>query len=161
MLELADRLVELCREADAIFIVNDRADIARLSSATGLHVGQDDLSPADARLVVGVDAVVGISTHNTEQVVRAIDEPVDYVAVGPVFATSSKERPDPVVGLDGVRAAHAIVAPRALPVVAIGGITIERARLVIDAGASSVAVISDLIAGDPEARARAFLDALA
>lgn len=161
MLELAIRLAGLCREAGAIFIVNDRADIARLSSSAGVHVGQDDLSPADARLVVGADAVVGMSTHGTEQLARALDQSVDYVAIGPVFATASKERPDPVVGLDMVRAARAIAEPSERMVVAIGGITIERAPLVIEAGASSVAVISDLMADDPEARARAFLRALA
>lgn len=160
VLERAERLSDLCRQAGAIFIVNDRADIARLSGADGVHVGQDDLSPAQARMVLHPGAMVGISTHNAEQLTRAVDEAVDYVAIGPVFATSSKERPDPVVGLDGVRLAHSIATPKALPVVAIGGITLDRAPLVIEAGAHSVAVISDLLSANAETRARDFLRAI-
>lgn len=160
MLELAVRLSVLCHEAGAMFIVNDRADVARLSGADGVHVGQDDLSPSQARTVLRAEALVGVSTHNSAQLALAIEEPVDYIAIGPVFATSSKERPDPVVGLDGVRAARATASARALPVVGIGGITIDRAPAVIEAGATCVAVISDLLSEDPEARARTFLRAI-
>jgi thiamine-phosphate pyrophosphorylase len=159
---LAEALAAAASSAGATFIVNDRADIARLAGASGVHLGQTDLSPADARLVLDESAVVGLSTHNAGQTRLALTEPVDYVAIGPVFLTSSKERPDPVVGLDGVREARAMVAPSGRPLVAIGGITRERAPSVVEAGADSVAVISDLVAGgDPGARARAFLAALA
>lgn len=161
MLDLADALAVQARAAGATFIVNDRADVARLSGADGVHVGQTDLAPADARAVVGDAAVVGVSTHNDEQARRAVSEAVNYVAIGPVFSTSSKERPDPVVGLDGVRRARAIVSDAAgLPLVAIGGITLERATSVIEAGADSVAVISDLLVGAPAVRVREFLRAL-
>ena len=158
-LDLALALAPAATAAGATLIVNDRADVARFAGASGVHVGQGDLAPADARLVVGATALVGISTHNDEQARGTSNEPVDYVAIGPVFATSSKDRPDPAVGLDGVARARAIVGlPR--PVVAIGGITLDRARSVIDAGADSVAVISDLLDGDPAVRARDFLMAL-
>lgn len=161
MLDLADALAVQARAAGATFIVNDRADVARLSGADGVHVGQTDLAPADARAVVGDAAVVGVSTHNDEQARRAVSEAANYVAIGPVFSTSSKERPDPVVGLDGVRRARAIVSDAAgLPLVAIGGITLERATSVIEAGADSVAVISDLLVGAPAVRVREFLRAL-
>ena len=160
MLELALRLAERCRAAGAMFLVNDRADIARLADADGVHLGQTDLAPPDARRVVGDTAIVGVSTHNEAQVREAIAWPVDYVAIGPVFVTSSKERPDPVVGMDGVRRARAIVGERKLPLVAIGGITLNHAPAVIDAGAASVALISDLLDGDPGRRARQYLDAL-
>ena len=159
-LDLAEALAESAQAAGATLIVNDRADIARLAGASGVHVGQTDLTPADARLVVGESATVGVSTHNDEQVRVTLGEPVDYVAIGPVFPTASKDRPDPVVGLDGVRRARDIVASSGRPLVAIGGITLERARSVIDAGADSIAVIADLLAGEPRARARAFLRAV-
>ena len=160
-LDLAEAFARDAGSAGATFIVNDRADIARLAGASGVHVGQTDLTPADARLVVGQSATVGISTHNDEQIRLTMAEPVDYVAIGPVFSTSSKDQPDPVVGLDGVRRAREIVASSGRPLVAIGGITLERARSVIDAGADSVAVISDLLTRDPGARAREFLSLLA
>jgi thiamine-phosphate pyrophosphorylase len=161
LLDLAEGFARTARSAGATFIVNDRADIARLAGAAGVHLGQTDLTPADARLVVGESAMVGVSTHNDEQARLTLAEPVDYVAIGPVFSTSSKAQPDPVVGLDGVRRARDIVAPSVRPLVAIGGITLERAKSVIDAGADSIAVISDLLVGDPGARARAFLSRLA
>jgi thiamine-phosphate pyrophosphorylase len=158
--DLAEALADVARSAGTTFIVNDRADVAKLTGAAGVHVGQNDLSPADARLVVGASAIVGVSTHNDDQVARTLAEPVDYVAIGPVFSTSSKDRPDRVVGLEGVRRARVIVEPAGRPLVAIGGITLERARSVIDAGAESVAVISDLLVGDSRARAREFLRVL-
>ena len=160
LFDLAVRIGARCRTAGATFIVNDRADVARLAEADGVHVGQTDLTPPDARRVVGDGAVVGVSTHNDAQVREAVEWPVDYVAIGPVFATSSKHRPDPVVGLEGVRRARVIADERGLPLVAIGGITVESAPDVIGAGATAVALISDLLLGDPRDRARQYLDAL-
>jgi thiamine-phosphate pyrophosphorylase len=122
-------------------IMNDRADLAVLAGWGGVHVGQGDLSPERARRVVGVERWVGVSTHTEEQVRVADASCADYVAVGPVFATGTKPDTEPVIGLDGVRRARALTAK---PIVAIGGITRENARSVIDAGADSVAVISGL-----------------
>jgi thiamine-phosphate pyrophosphorylase len=142
--------------------VNDRADIARLASATGVHVGQDDLAARDVRRIVGDAAIVGLSTHTPEQMDAAVREPVSYVAVGPVFGTSSKHTGYDAIGLEAVRDAARRAAAANLPLVAIGGVTVERAPEVITAGAASVAVISDLLAtGDPEARVRAYVRALA
>jgi thiamine-phosphate pyrophosphorylase len=160
MLDLADAIQERASGAGAVFLVNDRADIARMSGAAGVHVGQEDFTPADARLVVGDRAIVGLSTHNREQLRAAASEPVDYLAIGPVFDTSSKEHPDPVVGLDGLRSLKATVDLRGRPLVGIGGITLDRAPSVIEAGADVVAVISDLLGDDPEKRARKFIAAL-
>ena len=157
MLTLATWCAREAREAGVTFIVNDRADVARLSGADGVHVGQGDLAPADARRLLPSPAWVGLSTHTDAQVEAACREPVDYLAIGPVFSTSSKSQPDPVVGLDGVRRAVAIAGKR--PVVAIGGITLDRMPEVLDAGASSVAVISDLLVGNPADRARPFVQA--
>jgi thiamine-phosphate pyrophosphorylase len=141
--------------------VNDRADLARLAGAGGVHVGQTDLSPAAVRAVVGPELVVGRSTHTPDQYEAAFGEPVDYVAIGPVFATATKATGCDEVGLEGVRRAAARTAARGLPLVAIGGITLDRARSVRDAGAQSIAVISDLFAtGDPAGRVREFLRAL-
>jgi len=138
-------------------IVNDRADIAALSNATGLHVGQDDLMPADARRVIGDAAILGLSTHTRQQWEAAAVEPISYMAIGPVFGTGTKDTGFAAVGLDTVRRAAAAAGQHGLPTVAIGGITLETAQSVIDAGAASVAVISDLLKGDPEARCRALL----
>lgn len=160
MLALADRLVALGRSHGARIVINDRADVARLSGAAGVHVGQDDLGVADARAMVGPGAMVGVSTHSLEQARRACETSASYLAIGPVFATGTKARPDPVVGTAGVEAVARVAAARGLPVVAIGGITLERAPAVLDAGAASVAVIADLLVGDPGARARAWVDAL-
>jgi thiamine-phosphate pyrophosphorylase len=140
----------LCADAGAFFIVNDRADMALLLDA-GLHLGQDDLPPRDARRIVGEKAVVGFSTHNSEQLAAAALEPLQYVAVGPVFGTASKQNPDPVVGVDWLRTVE-----KRLPLVAIGGITRATVPLVLAAGADSVAVISDLV---PEECTRAGLRA--
>ena len=139
-------------------IVNDRADIARLSGAAGVHVGQDDLLPAQVRGILGPDAIVGLSTHTTEQLDRALREPIDYVAIGPVFGTDTKATGYEPIGVASVRAAAGRCASDDVPLVAIGGITRDRARDVLAAGAQSVAVISDLLAGgDPAARVREFL----
>ena len=124
---------------DCMLVMNDRADLAVLGGFDGVHVGQGDLSVGDSRRVLGAE-LVGISTHSVEQVLGA--EEVDYVAVGPVFATGTKLDADPVVGLDGVRRARALTTK---PLVAIGGITRENCRSVVEAGADSVAVISGLI----------------
>ncbi len=123
-------------------IMNDRADICIAAGYEGVHVGQEDLSAEGARTVVGPGRIVGISTHNLQQLQEADAGPADYIAYGPVFATLSKRRPDPLVGLDGIRAARAATSK---PLVAIGGITRANARSVIEAGADSVAVISDLL----------------
>jgi thiamine-phosphate pyrophosphorylase len=161
LLDLAAALVELARPCDARLIVNDRADLARLANADGVHVGQDDLPPAAVRAIVGADAIVGVSTHTVEQMDRAVAEPVSYVAIGPVFGTTTKATGYEAVGLEIVRAAAERAARRGLPLVAIGGITLATAASVIEAGASSVAVIGDLLAsGDPEARTRAYLATL-
>jgi len=157
-LAIATRMVELGHAHDALVIVNDRADIARLSGADGVHVGQDDLSPADVRTVVGDRAIVGLSTHTVEQLTVAVLQPVTYVAVGPVFGSVTKATGYEAVGLDMVRAAAACAREANLPLVAIGGITLQTAASVLEAGAASVAVIGDLLAtGDPEGRVRAFL----
>jgi len=135
----------LCREAGAMLVVNDRADLARMLAVNGLragvHLGQDDLAPSLARRVTGDDALIGFSTHNERQLRDAQSEPADYFAFGPVFATVSKQNPDPVAGLDELKRLRTLVSR---PFVAIGGITRERARSVFDAGADSVAVIGDL-----------------
>lgn len=136
----ADEIAALCRSAGGLFIVNDRADYAGLLHA-GLHLGQEDLLPADARRVIGPDAVIGFSTHNPDQMRAAQSEPVDYVAFGPVFPTASKERPDPTVGIEGLRAVRTLTVK---PLVAIGGITRDNASVCWSAGADSVAIIGDL-----------------
>lgn len=151
LFEAAARIREQCRAADAVFVINDRADMAALLDAA-LHVGQDDLPPEDARRLIGADRLLGFSTHNDAQLRAAASEPADYLALGPIFATSSKEKPDPVVGVDRLRQWRALT-PR--PLVAIGGITRRTARAVLEAGADSLAVISDLIPESPEPRALA------
>lgn len=148
--EQAREIAALCRGADALFVMNDRADIARLLDA-GLHLGQEDLSPTDARRVLGDTAVVGFSTHNESQLRAAAEEPADYLAIGPIFGTSSKLNPDPVVGLDELRRLRRLTDRH---LVAIGGIMRANARSVIDAGADSVAVIRDLFPEDGNIRSR-------
>jgi thiamine-phosphate pyrophosphorylase len=134
-------------------IMNDRADLCVASEFDGLHVGQEDLSPEAARWIIGSERWLGLSTHNPEQLALADKTAADYLAIGPVFATSSKLNPDPVVGLEGVRRARQWTRK---PLVAIGGITRANARLVFDAGANSVAVISDLLR-EPRKSAEEFL----
>ena len=127
-----------------------------------MHVGQDDLSPAAARDLVGPDAIVGLSTHTSEQIDKALREPISYLAIGPIFATPTKTTGYDPVGMMQVKTAAARARPHRLPVVAIGGITLETAADVIAAGATSVAAISDLLStGDPEQRVRAYLHRLA
>jgi thiamine-phosphate pyrophosphorylase len=123
-------------------IMNDRADLCLAAGFDGVHLGQDDLSPDGARKVIGPELWLGLSTHNPEQIAAADRTSADYLAIGPVFATSSKEKPDPVIGLEGVRKARVLTRK---PLVAIGGITRVNCQSVIEAGADSVAVISDLL----------------
>jgi thiamine-phosphate pyrophosphorylase len=124
------------------FIMNDRSDLCVAAEFDGVHVGQEDLSPESVRRIIGPERWLGVSTHNPEQLSEADLTSADYLAIGPVFATSSKEQPDPVVGLEGVRRARQLTRK---PLVAIGGITRANAASVVEAGADSVAVISDLV----------------
>ena len=135
------QVARLCREAGADLIVNDRADFALLLGA-GLHVGQDDLPPREARKLMGPDAAIGFSSHSANQLSAAGGEPVDYVALGPVFGTASKQNPDPVIGVEEVRRSRALLDK---PLVAIGGITLANALEVLRAGADSLAVIGGLL----------------
>ena len=162
-LDMCEDVVARARMAGATVIVNDRADVAKLSAADGVHVGQDDLDPASARRILGGAAIVGMSTHSADQVRAAAGMAVDYIAVGPIFGTSTKDTGYRGVGTAFVSEAVVILrrADCATPIVAIGGITLERAPEVMEAGAASVAVISDLLStGDPEARVREYLRAL-
>lgn len=156
--EISKQIAVRTRRARAVFIVNDRADIARAVESNGVHLGQEDLPPELARSVLKPGKWIGYSTHSLEQVMAAEQTSADYIAFGPVFPTRSKDNPDPVVGLEGLRKARKATRK---PLVAIGGITAENAKSAIDAGADSVAVISDLVgAPNVEARAREFLEAL-
>jgi thiamine-phosphate pyrophosphorylase len=139
----AAHIAMLCRSAGALFVVNDRADYAHLIGA-GLHLGQDDLSPIAARKVA-TNAIMGFSTHSKRQIILADDEPVQYLALGPIFATFSKLKPDPVVGIDRLKACRGLTKK---PLVAIGGITIENAGGVFEAGADSVAILSGFLPGN-------------
>jgi thiamine-phosphate pyrophosphorylase len=150
----AREAVQVARRLGVRIIINDRVDIAAAIGADGVHLGQDDLPPEKARALLGADRIVGFSTHTLEQALAASSAPVDYVAIGPAFRTVTKEKPDPVVGLTAISEIRHRVSK---PLVAIGGITLELARSVIEAGADSVAVISDLYsAGDVAARARMY-----
>ena len=183
LLDTATAIVTLAHQANAIVIVNDRADIARLSGADGVHVGQDDLAPATVRRIVDAGAapaspeasggpggsgapgvpgvIVGLSTHTPEQLEAALHLPVSYIAIGPVFGTATKVTGHTSLGLEAVRRAAARTSERGVPLVAIGGVTLDTAPEVIRAGATTVAVISDLVAGgDPAARVRAYLACL-
>jgi thiamine-phosphate pyrophosphorylase len=160
-LDLAGAVLEAAAPAGAVVIINDRADVAALSGAHGLHVGQDDLAPADARAVIGAGPILGLSTHTPGQWTAAMAEPISYIAIGPVFGTGTKHTGYEAVGLETVRRASAAAARAGLPTVAIGGINIDNAAAVVAAGAASVAIISDLLVGDAEARCRAILRVLA
>lgn len=152
-------ILRLARELRRVFplsvrlIVNDRADLALAAWANGVHLGQDDLPAKAARRIIGTGRLLGVSTHNPEQLRAGDESPADYLAIGPVFSTLSKENPDPIIGLKGVAAARALTQK---PLVAIGGITLENCQSVIAAGADSVAVISDLVP-DPRKRTSDFL----
>jgi thiamine-phosphate pyrophosphorylase len=143
---------------DISFLVNDRPDVAVLAGASGVHVGQDDLGVEQARGLVGQEKWVGVSTHNIEQFQKAAETSADYIAVGPIFATSSKANPDPVIGADFIRRVRALTDK---PIVAIGGIKLENAASVVKAGADCVAVISDILTvADRGQRARQYLELL-
>lgn len=147
----AQQLGAYIREEGGTFIVNDRADVAVAAGADGVHVGQDDLPVESARAILGPGKIIGYSTHVLEQVREADRSSANYIAFGPIFPTTSKANPDAVVGLEGLRAARKATRK---PLVAIGGITLENARAVIEAGADSVAVIRALV-GTEDIRARA------
>jgi thiamine-phosphate pyrophosphorylase len=156
VLERAALLRRIFPSSDSCLILNDRVLLVQPSGFDGVHVGQEDMSPAEVRATLGREILVGVSTQGDAQLRVAADGPADYVAIGPVYATSSKENPSPVVGLEGVRAARALTAK---PLVAIGGITRMNCSAVIEAGADSVAVISDLLA-DPSQRVGEFFACL-
>jgi thiamine-phosphate pyrophosphorylase len=139
-------------------VVNDRPDVAAVAGANGVHVGQEDLGVEEVRRVVGAEKLVGVSTHNLEQFERAAASSVDYIAVGPIFTTGTKSNLDPVVGTQFIREVRPLTDK---PIVAIGGITLQRAPEIIESGADSVAVISDILrAPEPAARARQYIDLL-
>jgi len=150
--------VRFARELGVRIIINDRVDIALASNADGVHLGQEDLSPVEARRLLGKGAIIGFSTHSVRQAIEAIDLPVDYVAIGPVFPTLSKDHPDSIVGLEGVRFVREAIGD--FPLVAIGGIDSRTAGQVIAAGADSIALISDLLADPSEivSRTRGLID---
>ncbi len=159
LFDTSRQLAERARQCGVTLVVNDRADVARAVGAHGVHLGQDDLAVDLARRVVKPGAIVGWSTHSIAQIEEGDRSSADYIAFGPVFLTGSKERPDPTVGLEGLRAARKATRK---PLVAIGGITVESARAVIEAGADAVAVISDLLKyPDVVTRAQEFLRVLA
>jgi thiamine-phosphate pyrophosphorylase len=139
----AESALKLARARGVKIIINDRVDIALALKADGVHLGQDDLPPAEARKILGDKAIIGFSTHNVEQAIKAVQFPIDYLAIGPIFATETKENPDRIVGLEGLRKARE--ATGNFPLVAIGGINSENLREVYKAGADSAAIISSLI----------------
>ena len=154
LVPLAHRVLRAAHDGGALLLVNDRPDVARLVGADGVHVGQDDLAAEDARAVVGDEKLLGVSTHDLEQLRAAAQQPVDYIALGPVYETDSKAKPDPVVGPQMFEKARPLTSH---PLVAIGGITRANAREVVRCGADGVAVIADLFRGaDPAAVAREF-----
>jgi thiamine-phosphate pyrophosphorylase len=156
VLERAALLRRIFPPSDSCLILNDRVSLVRAAGFDGVHVGQEDLSPAEVRAKLGSNLLIGISTHSERQLMNAGAGPADYVAIGPVFATLSKQVPDPVVGLDGVRTARRMTVK---PLVAIGGINRDNCAAVIESGADSVAVISDLIPS-PSKRVEEFLSRL-
>ena len=141
--ESAREALIIARKRNVKIIINDRVDIALALKADGVHLGQDDLPPERARVILGNRAIIGFSTHNLEQAVNAINLPIDYLAIGPVYATRTKENPEEIVGLEGVNEVREAVGD--FPLVAIGGITSEDFREVLEAGANSVAIISGLL----------------
>jgi thiamine-phosphate pyrophosphorylase len=145
--EQAKAAVAISARRGVQLLINDRVDVALAAGAEGVHLGQDDMPPAAARKLLGPDAVIGYSTHNIEQAIAATKLPIDYLAIGPIFATRTKSDTAPVLGLDGLRAVRQAIG--AFPLVAIGGITLSNAHEAIQAGADSVAVISALLS-DPK-----------
>jgi thiamine-phosphate pyrophosphorylase len=158
LFESSKRLSALLIPQGVSFVVNDRADVAWATEAGGVHLGQEDLQAQAARAVIGAGKLLGVSTHNVEQFEDAAATSADYVAVGPVFSTSTKANPDPVIGIEMLRRIRPLTDK---PIVAIGGITLDRAAEVVQAGADSVAIISDiLLAPDPGQRARQYIKLL-
>ena len=145
--EAAKSAVEIARQHDVKIIINDRVDIARALGADGVHLGQDDLPPSAARQILGSEAIIGFSTHSVEQAIKAAAHGVNYIAIGPIFETTTKEKPDPVVGLDGLRKVKKSIDQ--IQLVAIGGIGLDDIRDVMAAGADSAALISAIV-GDSE-----------
>ena len=145
-----DEIVADASAVDALVIVNDRPDIAAMTKAAGVHLGQSDLAPEDARGILPEGALIGLSTHTSRQIDLSQDAPIDYVAIGPIYPTKTKDISCTEVGLDLVAYAARLRPER--PIVGIGGITLDRARAVIDRGATSVAVVSDLLRGSDPAR---------
>ena len=144
--EEAKRALAVAQRNDVRLIINDRAEVALAIGAPGIHLGQDDHPPQTMRIMLGESAVIGYSTHNVDQAVAAVKLPIDYLAIGPIFSTTTKTDTSPILGLDGLRAVRRAIGK--FPLVAIGGITHANARSVIEAGADSVAVISALLS-DP------------
>ena len=141
--ELAKKALEIARRHKVKIIINDRVDIALALKADGVHLGQTDLPPNHAREILGKNAIIGFSTHNLQQAVEAIKLPIDYLAIGPVYATQTKENAEKSVGIEGVKLVRSTIGD--FPIVAIGGITSENFQEVIQAGANSLAVISDIL----------------
>jgi thiamine-phosphate pyrophosphorylase len=156
ILRLARELRRLLPENVAL-ILNDRPDVAIAAHVNGVHVGQDDIPPEAARRIVGPDRLLGVSTHNLAQLKAAHETSANYLAIGPVFTTTSKENPDPVIGLEGIRQARVLSRK---PLVAIGGVSLQNCQSVIEAGADSVAVISELLT-DPRNVTAQFLRKMA
>ncbi len=156
--QAARAALEIARRCGVKIIINDRVDIALALRCDGVHLGQDDLPPERARRILGEAAIIGFSTHNLEQAVRAVKMPIDYLAFGPVFATMTKENPDRAVGIEGLKRIRQSIGD--FPLVAIGGITSENFREVLEAGADSIAVINSLISNADKIteRTRLFLD---
>ena len=148
----AEKAVSVARQNGVKIIVNDRVDIALALNADGVHLGQDDMPPKEARLILGETAIIGLSTHTVEQVRVASVSPLDYIAIGPIFQTQTKENPDAVVGLDGLRKIREIIPN--MPLVAIGGINEGNLLSVLDAGADAVAMIGAIVAGGAEIKER-------
>ena len=150
--EQAQFALEVARQHHCRLIINDRVDLALALKADGVHLGQDDMPPAAARKILGPEAIIGVSTHNVEQAREALDQPIDYLAIGPIFSTTSKQDTAAVFGLEGLKAVRAVVG--SVPLVAIGGIDHHNAALVIEAGADSVAVIGALLSTRGDIRDR-------
>ena len=153
----AEQAIRVGHSYNAKILINDRVDIALAVGADGVHLGQEDLPPEAARKLLGDRAIIGYSTHNPQQALAALDTPIDYIAVGPIFSTKTKQNPDPEVGLKLLREIRGMVGT--IPLVAIGGISIENAGQVFDAGADSLAFVSWLISNriEIEERTRQFV----
>lgn len=136
-------VMNFARERNVKIIINDRVDIAMAIKADGVHLGQDDLSPSVARQILGEQAIIGYSTHNIEQAIAAVNLPINYVAIGPIFATTTKENSDPVIGIEGLAKVRKAIGN--FPLVAIGGINFENAKQILENGADSLAVISSIL----------------